>query len=396
ALASCRSVLWAVAMVGACVGSLLLCLETWERYQESPVVMSLESSYINWKYFLPSVIVCPENKSDSLSTISVAQRLMGSGSLGAAAEQERVQSFLEALADSTSYSTAGFLNEFQNNTEGLPKPKDWLELALQVRWNFTSISPTSKIESVFEVGFCFATNSQVAHFTAVNISLRDDTPPRPLVKSAYSAEETLRDFGFNSGFSDVYSLPRPGLATARVGPLMRVEVVLEVSQVYATSALEELTVKQRRCRFADEVVPDSPRATYSYDVCLEACRARLAQRFCNCRPFFINFKIIMWLRNRTSGKLMNCNCYPACDLYMYRQLDKEVTHTASTYFPPRYDVSTRIYKRTRIKRDVLFSIIDLAAETVRLHRTERDSHTTAASAAAPDDDDDDDEMIYQC
>jgi len=70
------------------------------------------------------------------------------------------------------------------------------------------------------------------------------------------------------------------------------EVYVVHKQMVASPELRHLDPEQRGCLFQEEVKHHPSSAGtwelpfYTYRLCKMACRSRMAQRFCNCIPFF--------------------------------------------------------------------------------------------------------------
>lgn len=58
-----------------------------------------------------------------------------------------------------------------------------------------------------------------------------------------------------------------------------------VKQTYTTDDTRQLSMKQRRCIFADEVKLKIDHM-YTYTACTRQCRMENAKQFCGCVPYF--------------------------------------------------------------------------------------------------------------
>lgn len=66
----------------------------------------------------------------------------------------------------------------------------------------------------------------------------------------------------------------------------RVEKVsFSVKHTYTTEDARQLSIRQRRCVFANEQ-PLETSPVYTYSACMRQCRMRLCRSFCKCVPHF--------------------------------------------------------------------------------------------------------------
>lgn len=66
----------------------------------------------------------------------------------------------------------------------------------------------------------------------------------------------------------------------------RVEKVsFSVKHTYTTEDARQLSIRQRRCVFADELHLETSNI-YTYSACMRQCRMQLSRAFCKCVPHF--------------------------------------------------------------------------------------------------------------
>lgn len=62
-------------------------------------------------------------------------------------------------------------------------------------------------------------------------------------------------------------------------------ISFSVKQTYTTEDTRQLTIKQRKCMFDDEMILKI-NPVYTYSSCSRQCRMETARRHCGCIPYF--------------------------------------------------------------------------------------------------------------
>jgi hypothetical protein len=58
----CFRVLWLVLVSTGIAGTALFSSSTWRRYQDNPIVVSMDRDYKGWNTSFPSITICPHLK----------------------------------------------------------------------------------------------------------------------------------------------------------------------------------------------------------------------------------------------------------------------------------------------------------------------------------------------
>lgn len=64
---NCFRVLWLVLISAGITATALFSSSTWRRYQQDPIVVSMERDYKSWNTSFPSITICPHLKYDNTS-----------------------------------------------------------------------------------------------------------------------------------------------------------------------------------------------------------------------------------------------------------------------------------------------------------------------------------------
>lgn len=107
------------------------------------------------------------------------------------------------------------------------------------------------------------------------------------------------------------------------------ELILNVIEVHNDESVQDLSMEQRRCRFADEHVPDRQGIYefYSYSSCVVECTVLLQLANCNCTSHFMavpgrnslpvcDYRGLICLtriRDKIMTERKSCECMSSCE-----------------------------------------------------------------------------------
>ncbi|XP_055854118.1 sodium channel protein Nach isoform X2 [Episyrphus balteatus] len=259
-------ILWLVFICIAFFGVISLSHRTWERFQTSPIVMSMDRNKLVWNTSFPSLTVCPHKRLDD----------------------NKIDEYLD---------------------------DKYLDTLFKLKWNFEpelSSGTTVKMniyQTITELGICHSVNTLVARYNSYEYWTSNDwglldhderVTVHPLDGEIYAQIinlSTAYDVYFHSA-GDIpniskqkYTFPESDYTT----------VELIALETFTTPRAKELKVNQRKCRFSNEADEMMTVPIYSYGLCLTECRMKLAWRACKCVPHFY--------RRRVKGGRI----FPVCD-----------------------------------------------------------------------------------
>ncbi|KAL9697993.1 hypothetical protein quinque_001434 [Culex quinquefasciatus] len=307
---------WITFIFVGIFGSVALAQRIWDRYQTSPVVISMDRNMYFWNTSFPSLTVCTHHRIDQ----DKVDRYIGEhpDKFANEGDSDDFKEFIVKLANA-SYDT--FMELPVHKTYGIPS-EDYLELIQNLSWPFQPMSSSGTTlllqlqPTITELGSCVSVNSKVAAYSSYEYwrNNRWDLvpPPEPVVVHPLDGEvygqliklESSYEVFFH-GFMEV-----PEISKRRYSFLEAFYTTVELLalEIITSPNARELSISQRKCRFTHEadILQFSP--VYSYNLCRIECRMKLAVRFCGCVPHFY----------RNIGK--KALKYRICDLSGYQCL----------------------------------------------------------------------------
>ncbi|KDR15054.1 Sodium channel protein Nach [Zootermopsis nevadensis] len=355
--------------------------------------MSLEKDYRQWATFFPAVTMCFLENLNYTRADQEIKKLWGD------VEESKMQyyrDFLNALTNASLHN----LNEFEKfrNDTTLDKITDLEDLASKVqidlKYDISFMDEKTRVKfrrTLTETGLCFTWGSSVGHlFTS-----RKASPPsasETLVTSCryedlpcgIRVSKLLSDVKFYVHSTDdlpIIGTNKPHLEFRG----SESQVYVQHKQIVASPELRRLDPEQRGCLFRDEVKAHrslfrtSKLPIYTHNLCKMACRRRMAEKFCNCIPFFYrtlgdgnicNAKGMACLssfkHNLTEDvykRKGQCFCYQECESTDYAvdskstyELDSDYTYSRDSV---QFFVGIKIFTKTRLRRDIIYSFEDL-------------------------------------
>ncbi|XP_075169025.1 pickpocket 9 [Haematobia irritans] len=302
--------LWLAFICVAVFSIISLSRRTWERFQTSPMVISMDRNKLVWNTSFPSLTVCPHKRIDELK---VEEYILSHPDIFETEDdKEGFKDFIEKLARLT-YENIDQL--VLNHSYGIKSDK-FLDLLYELKWHFEpEISSGAAVkmyiyETQTEFGTCHSVNSLVARYNSYDYWKNNLWHPlhhgarvtvHPLDGEIYAQIinlSTAYDVFFHSS-GDIpsitkqrYTFPETDYTT----------VELIALEIYTAEDGKAFSTKQRKCRFHYEAENMLTSPIYSFGLCLAECRMFLALKVCHCVPHFY--------RNR----LRNGRVLPICDL----------------------------------------------------------------------------------
>ncbi|CAB0001959.1 unnamed protein product [Nesidiocoris tenuis] len=373
-----ESILWIVAVAAAIWGTVTVNLSTWNRFQETPTVVSIERNYHDWNTSFPAIAICPTAKYWNKSFDEVLAKHPY------VRDKEAFVEFFKGLVEG-SYLT-------WNQTLKTPfyevHPKDFWKIVYDISYKFTYNVSNSNMEYynvltmkmfMTDYGICYSYNSQAAVYNEreyweknkweyyTNLPLFNGNP----LDGDIFAQVMNMNTGYTMFLMDPYELP--DVATKYIRATNNSYKTLDVTalSIASSDSIRDLTYNQRKCRFAEEAAGLETTPSYSYYSCRQECRMRLSKKLCGCVPYFYrpldkypvcNFDGIKCLMKHGErlhflrGTNDKCDCLPLCS---------ETTYVVSVDNTMDWNLGTNLkwglvkYPKLRYKRDILFGLSDL-------------------------------------
>ncbi|XP_039954264.1 sodium channel protein Nach [Bactrocera tryoni] len=377
--------IWLAFICLALFAIISLSKRTWERFQTSPMVISMDRNKLVWNTSFPSLTVCPHKRIDELKV----EEYMEKHPETFESEQDRIDfhAFIEKLARLT-YENIETLP--RNKTFGIPSSK-YLDLLYELKWNFEpEMSSGAAVqmfiyETLTEFGICHSVNSLVARYNSYDYWKRNDwnildhgdrVTVHPLDGEIYAQIinlSTAYDVYFH-GSGDIpniskqrYTFPETDYTT----------VELIALEIYTAEEARAFTTKQRKCRYQYEAEEMLTSPIYSFGLCLAECRMFFALKVCGCVPHFYrnrlkngrvlricDFDGLACLEDikreiislKSSRYKIDCHCLSNCDDSNFFVQ----SHRSRVWFlGANLQWGIIDYPKMQLRRDVLFSFADV-------------------------------------
>ncbi|XP_063377585.1 sodium channel protein Nach-like [Cydia fagiglandana] len=369
--------LWLALVILSVFGSVYLSSTTWERYQSSPTVVSMDRDMFAWNTTFPCVTICPHRRID-------AKKLELYVRNSPVPDKTALKKFIMQLSNST-YKNFEELPEYDPipTTEYLPTLLNLTAhfgptLTIGASGILLKVQPT-----ITEMGLCYAINSKVAEYNSPSyreanrwdvIKHQNETFfVHPLDGEVFAQVINL------STAYDVYihgPLEVPDISTKfqHSAQDFYMKMYVTALTVYTSPEAAKLSVAQRRCRFLNEN-PLKHNSVYTYTMCRMECRIRLCMKYCGCIPYFYRrigdenicdvagmrclskYKDELYkLEVDKDKKKINCGCFPICD---------DVNYVIQSYVLQEWFLGTNLqwgivtYPRMRYRRDIIFGFTDV-------------------------------------
>ncbi|CAH2101408.1 unnamed protein product [Euphydryas editha] len=366
-------VLWLVVTSIAVWGVVDISLGQWQRYNENPTVVTLEKDFRTWRFNLPAVTACDQDRVDpDKLELAIKSRWNVGPDDG---KYEYLKNFTKIVANSDLYNLGGY--EHFKDDQSLNV--DLFELAIEVmpeyriKTDSLETLPTQWTPVMTETGACYTINSIAIWDISIEKSNRNDTTDP--VSCKYSSQscyiilqcKNIIDFYVHSPY-DVPNIMQPPYTTY---PSLNVFTELSTLETRAEDGVRELPPRSRHCLYADEPTKES-RKVYSTNMCRQDCRSRLAMQLCGCIPFYYFYNDGpkctpkgMFCLSAHAHRLaifngVKCMCSQQCLDSIFREFskDQQVWNKA-----PFHDQGTLRLKlrppRERYSRYIVFHLQDL-------------------------------------
>ncbi|XP_072940542.1 sodium channel protein Nach [Epargyreus clarus] len=384
----CEKFMWfSFVSIGA-IATCVIIVSLWEKFQTNPTITGLDTDFHNWDVPFPAVTICDVDPVDEELLQDYIQQVWGSEPPALAADM------LRWLTTLSYRSIAARASEFVQKLDLMGqsdavvpepelRPKDAVykivkhceALFFDCEWKGDSEECCDLLVPVFtEMGFCYAFNSRHAEK-----SWPWQTQSEPFTEAFIHETDAKWSFMFNSyrndTIIDIYIHSTEEMAgleqSAQHSWDRRVEKVsFSVKHTYTTEDARQLSIRQRRCVFADELKLETS-DVYTYSACMRQCRMKRSRSYCKCVPHF--YPAIKGYRHCTVRELeciakyasvitdvTRCACELGCTHTVY-EVEKltDVDPTKGSTDTNVLETEFVSWPMVRYKREVLFGWVDL-------------------------------------
>ncbi|XP_045764971.1 sodium channel protein Nach-like isoform X1 [Maniola jurtina] len=381
----CEKFMWFSFVAIGAVATCIIIVSLWEKFQTNPTITGLDTDFHNWDVPFPAVTLCDQNPVDEELLQEYIAKIWESDPPSKAPDMLRWLATLsyESIASRTSEFVSDHDLIENDLTEPFLQPKDAVfsivrhceTLFYDCEWKGDPEECCALLVPVFtEMGFCYAFNSRHAERSWPWQAQTD------LFTEAFIHETDAKwSFMFNSFRNDttidVYIHSTEEMAGLEQNSQhswdSRVEKVsFSVKHTYTTEDARQLSIRQRRCIFADEKSLETSNI-YTYTACMRQCRMQRCRSLCKCVPHF--YPLIKGYKHCTVKELeciakhvaaitdvTRCACELGCS-HTVHEVEK-LTDIDTNKGPSQTNsLETEFvsWPMVRYKREVLFGWVDL-------------------------------------
>ncbi|XP_015840939.1 sodium channel protein Nach-like [Tribolium castaneum] len=382
--------LWIGLVIGAFSVATYQALQAWNRYDTSPVVITIEKDFFNWETEFPAVFFCARAK---LTTAYKFLKIFRN-KYNISASVEQLEGYVDDLLFTT-YENYSSLEKYANGSQDDFVPTDlYLELVNFTSFRIPKNSNKTKIKYsewpknvngeysfvLTEFGFCQCFHSKVAGFFNIDnftIDGATNTTFLPITKKYKEPALTLSQSDFSQtnflfviGTNEIIDITSQYFV---VTPQTLGDVFLDIVDIVGDEDIKMLSPKQRNCRYWNEADDLGHSRVYSYNLCRRECRIQLCLKFCYCTPYYYKridnepicnmsgmfclskYPEILTLLDPKTGEDL-CPCFQSCD---FQRITAELTIKATWFFGSKVTVNLERFPRERYKRTLIFTRTDL-------------------------------------
>ncbi|KAJ0179941.1 hypothetical protein K1T71_004532 [Dendrolimus kikuchii] len=385
----CEKFMWfSFTAIGA-VTTCIIIVSLWEKFQTNPTITGLDTDFHNWDVPFPAITICDANPVDEDLLQQYIENIWGSEA------PERAEEMLKWLATLSYRSIEERISEFINDPSlvgemngNVPEPaKDPKEAMFKIVRHCETLFYDCEMKGdseeccdllipVFtEMGFCYAYNSRHAEKVW---PWQTQSQAEQFIEAFIHETDAKWSFMFNSDHQnttiDIYIHSTEEMAgleqSAQHSWDHRVEKVsFSVKHTYTTEDARQLSIRQRRCVFADEQHLETSNV-YTYSACMRQCRMQKSRSLCKCVPHF--YPALKGYRQCTIRELeciakhaavitdvTKCSCELGCSHTVYEveklsEMDGNRGQGSSSL-----EMEFVSWPMVRYKREVLFGWVDL-------------------------------------
>ncbi|XP_045473290.1 sodium channel protein Nach-like [Harmonia axyridis] len=366
--------MWFVCVMVGLITSIIIIFSLWEKFQTNPTITGLDTDFHSWDVAFPAITICQEKPGNMTLIDDYIENKFSD-----IEDKDQAKKFLELLT-TLSYDNMkdiGQFGKFDVFLEASTLKNIMISMMNKCQDIFDSCEWKSKpydcCEGFFPVftenGFCYTFNSR--HHEKRN----ENSPPfkEEKIKETdlkWSLAFTVKNTDINIPIYMLNSDEIAGIDTPpqHVWDFTMKSISFAVRQTYTTEDTRQLSIKQRRCIFADERKLEID-YMYTYTACTRQCRIDSSMKLCGCVPFFYSFRSgspyrycsIREMECIANNKdqivdIESCDCQLGCSNTVY-----EVEKLSSNN---EVDISTMeigflSWPMIRYKREVLFGWVDL-------------------------------------
>ncbi|KAF2898253.1 hypothetical protein ILUMI_07924 [Ignelater luminosus] len=372
--------MWFCCISVGAVATMVIIVSLWEKFQTNPTITGLDTDFHNWDVPFPALTLCPSIPSNITVIQDYIERKMSD-----VKNKKDLTEFLqklslfsyEILADFKKYTSKGYVSNTTNLRDfifELMIPCE--EMYEDCVWKADNYNCCKGFFPVFtESGFCYSFNSR--HYEKKIPRQAEELPPFNMryiqeTDIKWSLKFTMLDSSDGIKFPlyihNADEVPGIDMQPQHIWDFKVDRISFSVKQTYTTDDTRQLSIKQRKCIFENEVKLKIDHM-YTYTACTRQCRMETAKRYCGCVPFFYpeieNFRHcriheLACIADHlgTIKSVDRCNCQLGCSNTVY-EVEKLNEHGSTDDVNRGLEAEFVSWPMVRYKREVLFGWVDL-------------------------------------
>nr|CAH7763692.1 unnamed protein product [Callosobruchus chinensis] len=370
--------MWFTCVTVGTIATIVVIMNLWEKFQTNPTITGLDTDFHNWDVPFPAITLCQEVPTDADKINSYLEMMYGRND----SSPEEIQMYMD-IARITLPTLNEFFTIYRKDEYRALGDMDMKTLVYNITFNCTEMFSSCTFKSLqkdccemfvptfTEYGICFVFNSQHHLRRILDIEYPD--------AEIQNIQETDPDWAVRFVVRNtntpiwIYITSSDELASTDTQPhhvwdFNVEEVMFSVKETYTTADTAQLSIKQRRCAFDDDIKL-AGYTDYSYTLCTRQCRMNNVLRLCKCLPYFYpshkrpcDFKELTCVVEKLDEilNLDHCNCYLGCSntVYEVEKLDALGTGREDIW---RSTLTLKFvsWPMVKYKREVLFGWVDL-------------------------------------
>ncbi|XP_068081669.1 sodium channel protein Nach [Anabrus simplex] len=364
----CEKFLWFSCTTIGGVACLIIIMSLWDKFQNNPTITGLDADTQTFIVNFPAVSLCP----NSIVNVTAVEDFVVKYYKG----DEFYKKFFLEVANMSYHNMENFKSLGRPENIKLPDDVSLADFIVKfarkcedVISNCVVIGNDVNCCDVFkpqltELGYCLAYNTRHVYNPPERFDVErvKETDDNMAITFRYLKENNTVDvphmliYLYGNDQMPTVDFPPQLVWSFRIGNLYFSE-----KYTYTTPETRQLTIRQRRCIFPDEIPLDTD-IVYTYSACMIQCRMRLARKLCGCVPPFYKkicngrgLKCLARRRRKTIYRNNDCHCELGC---MNTRYDVERLQDSLQEFVV-LELGFVSWPMYRYKREVLFGWVDL-------------------------------------
>ncbi|XP_030761660.1 acid-sensing ion channel 1-like [Sitophilus oryzae] len=261
--------LWFVCVLIGAVATVVVIFSLWEKFQTNPTITGLDTDFHNWEVPFPAVILCPTDPAKQ----EQIRRLLDITENSTTQDLQKAD-FIYDLTKLDFDSIPIFTKKYTEADTYIDKNEDIRNYIYKFMDDCTDVfdncsfkdtpfgccsAPDKRFTPVFtETGFCHSFNSR--HFRRSNNTASAEPEQFNMQYIKEADTKWSLQFALKTGeaVTSIYILNSDEMVSMNIQPQLEwdyqvYKMAFSMKQTYTTEDTRQLSIKQRKCVFGDEI-----------------------------------------------------------------------------------------------------------------------------------------------